>query len=64
MFKRRRYILQRHPLSFSEKENLGKPKEEIGNLNGFEYMYPSDLKMTIFLYLSSVSIKVISMGMA
>jgi hypothetical protein len=27
------------PLSFSEKENLGKPKEEIGNLNGFEYMY-------------------------
>jgi hypothetical protein len=27
------------PLSFSEKENLGKPKKEIGNLNGFEYVY-------------------------
>jgi hypothetical protein len=33
------------PLSFSEKEKLGKPKEEIGNLNGFEYMYLSDLKI-------------------
>jgi hypothetical protein len=32
------------PLSFSEKEKLGKPKEAIGNLNGFEYMYLSDLK--------------------
>jgi hypothetical protein len=26
------------PLSISEKENLGKPKEEIRNLNEFEYM--------------------------
>ncbi len=33
-----RYILPTLPLSFSEKENLGKPKEEIGNLNGLEYM--------------------------
>jgi hypothetical protein len=33
------------PLSFSEKEKLGKPKEEIGNLNGFEYMYLSDFKI-------------------
>ncbi len=33
------------PLSFSEKEKLGEPKEEIGNLNGFEYMYLSDLKI-------------------
>ncbi len=41
---------------------LGKPKEEIGNLNGFEYMYLSDLKIPYFLYSSSVSIKVISMG--
>jgi hypothetical protein len=38
MFDRWRYILPTLPLSFSEKENLGKPKEEIGNLNGFEYM--------------------------
>jgi len=41
---------------------LGEPKEEIGNLNGFEYMYLSNLKVPYFLYLSSVSIKVISMG--
>jgi hypothetical protein len=33
------------PLSFSEKEKLGKPKQEIGNLNGFEYVYLSDLKI-------------------
>jgi hypothetical protein len=38
MFDHRQYILPALPLSFSEKENLGKPKEEIGNLNGFEYM--------------------------
>ncbi len=38
MFDCRWYILPTLPLSFSEKENLGKPKEEIGNLNGFEYM--------------------------
>jgi hypothetical protein len=42
---------------------LGKPKEEIGNLNGFEYMYLSGLKIPYFLYSSSVSITVISMGM-
>ncbi len=42
---------------------LGKPKEEIENLNGFEYMYLSDLKIPYFLYSSSVSIVVISMGM-
>jgi hypothetical protein len=41
---------------------LGKPKEDIGNLNGFEYMYLNDFKVPYFLYLSSVSIKVISMG--
>jgi hypothetical protein len=50
------------PLSFSEKKKIGKPKEEIRNLNGFEYMFLSDLKVPYFLYLSSVSIKVISMG--
>ncbi len=42
---------------------VGKPKEEIRNLNGFEYMYLSDLKTPYFLYLSSITIKVISMGM-
>jgi hypothetical protein len=36
------------PLSFSEKRKLGKPKEEIGNLNGFEYMHLSGLKVTYF----------------
>ncbi len=29
---------------------LGKPKEEIGNLNGFENMYLSNLKVPYFLY--------------
>ncbi len=32
MFNWRRYILPMLPLSVSEKEKLGKPKEEIGNL--------------------------------
>ncbi len=30
-------------LSAIWKKKIGKPKEEIGNLNGFEYMYLSDL---------------------
>ncbi len=34
-------------LSYSEKK-IGKPKEEIRNLNGFEYMYLSDLKVPYF----------------
>ena len=45
MFDCWRYILPMLPLSFSEKENLGKPKKEIGNLNGFECMYLSGLKV-------------------
>jgi hypothetical protein len=32
MFDRRRYISPMLPLSISEKEKLGEPKEEIGNL--------------------------------
>jgi hypothetical protein len=36
------------PLSFSEKEKLDKPKEEIGNLNGFECMYLIGLKVPYF----------------
>jgi hypothetical protein len=50
MFNCQRYIQPKLPLSFSEKEKLGKPKEEIGNLNGFEYMYLSDLKIQYMLY--------------
>ncbi len=37
------------PLSFSEKEKLGEPKEEIGNLNGYDYMYLSGLKVPYFV---------------
>ncbi len=51
------------PSQLIQEGKLGKPKEEIGNLNGFEYMYLSNLKVPYFLYSSSVSIKVISMGM-
>ncbi len=35
---------------FSEGK-LGEPKEEIGNLNGFEYMYLSGLKVPYLLVL-------------
>jgi hypothetical protein len=41
---------------------LGEPKEEIWNLNGFDYMYLSELKVPYFEHSSSISIKVISMG--
>jgi hypothetical protein len=37
------------PLSFSEKEELGEPKEEIGNLNGYDYLYLSGLKVPYFV---------------
>ncbi len=50
------------PFQLSWEGILGKPKEEIGNLNGFEYRYLINLKVPYFLYLSSVSIKFISMG--
>ncbi len=56
------HILPMLPLSFSEKEKYSKPKEEIVNLNGFEFMYLTNLKVPYLLYLSSISIKVISMG--
>jgi hypothetical protein len=36
------------PLSFSEKEKLGKPKKETGNLNGYDHMYLSELKVPYF----------------
>jgi hypothetical protein len=49
-------------LSAILRRKIGKPKEEIGNRNGFECMYLSDLKVPYFEYLSSISIKVISMG--
>jgi hypothetical protein len=50
------------PSQLSREGKLGKPKEENRNLNGFEYMYLSNLKVPYFLYTFSVSIKVISMG--
>jgi hypothetical protein len=50
------------PSQLFGEEILGKPKDKIGNINGFEYMYLSNLKIPYFLYSSSVSIKVISMG--
>jgi hypothetical protein len=34
------------PLSFSEKEKLGKLMEEIENLNGYDYMYLSGLNVS------------------
>jgi hypothetical protein len=34
------------PLSFSEKEKLGKLTEEIGNLNEYDYMHLSGLKVS------------------
>ncbi len=49
-------------LSAILRRKIGKPREEIGNLNGFEYMYLSDLKVPLFQYLSSISIKIISIG--
>jgi hypothetical protein len=50
------------PLSFSEKEKLGKLTEEIGNLNGYDYMYLSGIKVSYILYMASVSIEVNSVG--
>jgi hypothetical protein len=50
------------PSQLFREGKLGNPKEEIGNLNRFEYMYLSGLKVPYFKYSSSVSIKVISMG--
>jgi hypothetical protein len=35
---------------------LGKPKKDIENLHGFEYMYLSNLKVPYFLYSSSIMI--------
>ncbi len=36
-------------LSAILRRKIGKPRKELRNLNGFEYMYLSDLKNTIFL---------------
>jgi hypothetical protein len=36
--------------------------EEIGNLNGYDYMYLSGLKVSYIQYVASVSIEAISMG--
>ncbi len=36
-------------LSAILRRKIGQPKEEIGNLNGFEYMYLSDLKVPMLV---------------
>jgi hypothetical protein len=41
-------IFCHRPLSAILKKKIGKAKEEIRNLNGFEYMYLSDLKEPYF----------------
>jgi hypothetical protein len=38
-------ILCHHSLSAIPRKKIGNPNEEIGNLNGFEYMYLSNLKV-------------------
>jgi hypothetical protein len=48
-------------LSAILRRKIGKPRKEIGNINGFEYMY-IDLRVSYFQYFSSISIKIISMG--
>ncbi len=45
MFDRWRYISPMLPLSVSEKEKLGEPKEEIGNLKMDLNMYFDDLQI-------------------
>ncbi len=56
------YILPNAPSQLFWEEKLGEPREKIGNLNGFDYMYLGGLKVPYFLYLSSVSIKVFFHG--
>jgi hypothetical protein len=41
-------IFCHHSLSAILRRKKGKPKEEIGNLTGFEYTYYSDLKVPYF----------------
>ncbi len=41
-------ITQHHSLSAILRRKIGEPKEEIKKLNGFEYMYLSDLKVPYF----------------
>jgi hypothetical protein len=51
------------PYQFFQEGKLGKPKEEIGNLNGYEFMeLLSDLKVPYLFNSSSISINIISMG--
>jgi hypothetical protein len=44
------------------RKKIGKPRKEIGNLNGFEYRYLSGPKVPYFSAYPPISIKVISMG--
>jgi hypothetical protein len=41
-------IFCHHSLSVILRKKIEKPKEDIGNLNGFKYMYLSDLKVPYF----------------
>jgi hypothetical protein len=41
-------IFHYRSLSAILRKKIGKPKEEIENVNGFEYMYLSDLKVPYF----------------
>jgi hypothetical protein len=43
-----RIIFHHRSLSAFQRKKIGKPKEEIVNLNRFEYMYLSDLKVPYF----------------
>jgi hypothetical protein len=41
-------IFCHHSLSAILRKKIGEPKKEIANINGFEYMYLSDLKVPYF----------------
>jgi hypothetical protein len=41
-------IFRHRSLSAIPRKKIGEPKGEIRNLNGFEYMYLSDLKVLYF----------------
>jgi hypothetical protein len=45
------------------RKKIGKPRKEIGDLNGFEYRYLNGFKVPHYSTYPLLSIKVISMGM-
>ncbi len=52
-----------HSLLAILRKKIGKPREEIGNPNGFEYRYLNGLKVPYYSTYPLLSIKVTSMGM-